>query len=204
MGDRCGPPAAVGSPATAEGRWSRLSRPVGRRRSPAACLGRPLLDRYGVLRARSSPSNRRRRPGAISPRSWRGPNGAASFAAVTSSRGSRACSMPRTRPPPELARLAAAAAGIARPSSSSRPPIRRTSTGPEHPSTSSSRRRRRAPAARPGQFPGVRDGRPVLIIESYGKRLTGLAWASQADIDSALKLLPSLTGPRPNPQGRNV
>ena len=39
------------------------------------------------------------------------------------------------------------------------------------------------------------DGRPVLIIESYGKRLTGLPWASPADIDSALKLLPSLTGP---------
>ena len=35
----------------------------------------------------------------------------------------------------------------------------------------------------------------MLIIESFGKRLTGLPWASPADIDSALKLLPTLTGP---------
>jgi ATP-dependent Lhr-like helicase len=46
-----------------------------------------------------------------------------------------------------------------------------------------------------GHFLAIRDGRPVLIIESHGKRLTGLPWASPADIDSALKLLPSLTGP---------
>jgi ATP-dependent Lhr-like helicase len=47
----------------------------------------------------------------------------------------------------------------------------------------------------PGHFLAIRDGRPVLIVESFGKRLTGLPWASPADIDSALKLLPDLTGP---------
>jgi ATP-dependent Lhr-like helicase len=47
----------------------------------------------------------------------------------------------------------------------------------------------------PGNFLVLSDGRPILIIESFGKRLTGLAWASQADIDAALGLLLNLTGP---------
>ncbi len=47
----------------------------------------------------------------------------------------------------------------------------------------------------PGNFLVLRAGRPVLIIESHGKRLTGLASARQADIDSALNLLPGFTGP---------
>ncbi len=47
----------------------------------------------------------------------------------------------------------------------------------------------------PGNFIVLRAGRPILIIESYGKRLTGLASASRADIESALNLLPSFTGP---------
>jgi ATP-dependent Lhr-like helicase len=38
-------------------------------------------------------------------------------------------------------------------------------------------------------------GRPVLIIESYGKRLTALASASELEVRAALKLLPSLAGP---------
>jgi ATP-dependent Lhr-like helicase len=46
----------------------------------------------------------------------------------------------------------------------------------------------------PGNFLAIRDGRPVLIVESYGKRLTGLPWALPADLDAALELLPSLTG----------
>ena len=46
----------------------------------------------------------------------------------------------------------------------------------------------------PGNFLVLRAGRPILIIESIGKRLTGLASASQTDIDSALNLLPSFTG----------
>jgi len=38
-------------------------------------------------------------------------------------------------------------------------------------------------------------GRPVLIIEGYGRRLTGLASASEAEIRAGLALLPSLAGP---------
>jgi ATP-dependent Lhr-like helicase len=38
-------------------------------------------------------------------------------------------------------------------------------------------------------------GRPVLIIEAQGRRLTGLASASEADLKAALALLPSLLGP---------
>jgi ATP-dependent helicase Lhr and Lhr-like helicase len=47
----------------------------------------------------------------------------------------------------------------------------------------------------PGNFLVLRAGRPILIIESHGKRLTGLASAAPADIDSALNLLLSFTGP---------
>jgi ATP-dependent Lhr-like helicase len=54
-------------------------------------------------------------------------------------------------------------------------------------------------AARLPRLPGnslvLRCGRPVLIIEAYGKRLTGLPWATLADIESALNFLPSLTNP---------
>jgi ATP-dependent Lhr-like helicase len=38
-------------------------------------------------------------------------------------------------------------------------------------------------------------GRPVLILEAYGKRLTGLASASEDDLRRALALLPTLAGP---------
>ncbi len=39
------------------------------------------------------------------------------------------------------------------------------------------------------------DGRPILIIEAFGKRLTGLASASESDLRAALALLPTLAGP---------
>jgi ATP-dependent helicase Lhr and Lhr-like helicase len=42
----------------------------------------------------------------------------------------------------------------------------------------------------------LRDGRPVLIIESRGKRLTGLGWAERNDLDQALGFLPSLSANR--------
>ena len=35
----------------------------------------------------------------------------------------------------------------------------------------------------------------MLIIEAFGKRLTGLASASEADLRAALALLPTLAGP---------
>ena len=38
-------------------------------------------------------------------------------------------------------------------------------------------------------------GRPVLIVEANGRRLTGLASASEEELRSALALLPSLVGP---------
>jgi ATP-dependent Lhr-like helicase len=38
-------------------------------------------------------------------------------------------------------------------------------------------------------------GRPVLIIEASGRRLTGLASASESDLKAALALLPTLAGP---------
>jgi len=47
----------------------------------------------------------------------------------------------------------------------------------------------------PGNSLVLRRGRPVLIIESRGKRLTALPSSDQSDIDSALNFLPSLTSP---------
>ena len=38
-------------------------------------------------------------------------------------------------------------------------------------------------------------GRPVLIVEAHGKRLTGLGSASEAELRAAVALLPSLAGP---------
>ncbi len=47
----------------------------------------------------------------------------------------------------------------------------------------------------PGNSLVLRRGRPVLIIESYAKRLTALPSATQSDIHSALNFLTNLTGP---------
>jgi ATP-dependent Lhr-like helicase len=41
----------------------------------------------------------------------------------------------------------------------------------------------------------LRSGRPILIIESHGRRLTGLASASEAELTAAIALLPTLTSP---------
>jgi ATP-dependent Lhr-like helicase len=41
----------------------------------------------------------------------------------------------------------------------------------------------------------LRDGRPVLIIELHGKRVSTLPWASEIDTDSALNLLTTFAGP---------
>jgi len=46
-----------------------------------------------------------------------------------------------------------------------------------------------------GNFLVLRAGRPILILESFGKRLTGLASASQAEIDSALGRVLDLAAP---------
>jgi ATP-dependent Lhr-like helicase len=46
----------------------------------------------------------------------------------------------------------------------------------------------------PGNSIVLRRGRPVLVIESYARRLTGLPTSAQSDIDEALSFLPSLAG----------
>jgi ATP-dependent helicase Lhr and Lhr-like helicase len=46
-----------------------------------------------------------------------------------------------------------------------------------------------------GNYLVMRDGRPVLIIESHGKRVSALPWASEIDTHSALSLLTSFAGP---------
>ena len=38
-------------------------------------------------------------------------------------------------------------------------------------------------------------GRPVLIVEGHGRRLTGLASASEIERKQAISLLPTLAGP---------
>lgn len=47
----------------------------------------------------------------------------------------------------------------------------------------------------PGNSLVLNAGRPVLIVEAHGKRLTGLASASLGEIESALRHLPSLAHP---------
>lgn len=46
-----------------------------------------------------------------------------------------------------------------------------------------------------GNYLVLLGGRPVLIVEAHGKRLTGLDSASEDELRSALGLLPSLAGP---------
>ncbi len=48
----------------------------------------------------------------------------------------------------------------------------------------------------PGNYLVLRGGRPVLIIESQGKRLTGLASASPAELRTALARVVELAGPK--------
>jgi len=47
----------------------------------------------------------------------------------------------------------------------------------------------------PGNFLVLFGGRPVLIIEAYGKRLTGLASAAEPELRAAVALLPRLARP---------
>ncbi len=46
-----------------------------------------------------------------------------------------------------------------------------------------------------GNYLVLHGGRPVLIIEAQGKRLTGLPWADRSDLDRALSFVPQLSGP---------
>ena len=47
----------------------------------------------------------------------------------------------------------------------------------------------------PSSFLVLAEGRPILIVEGVGKRLTGLASASEDELKKAVALLPSLAGP---------
>jgi ATP-dependent Lhr-like helicase len=47
----------------------------------------------------------------------------------------------------------------------------------------------------PSNYLVLRGGRPIVIIEAGGKRLTGLASASEEELRAALALLPTLAGP---------
>ena len=45
-----------------------------------------------------------------------------------------------------------------------------------------------------GNYLVIRAGRPVLIIESHGKRLTGLPWADPGELDQALEFVTGVLG----------
>ena len=45
-----------------------------------------------------------------------------------------------------------------------------------------------------GNYLVMRAGQPVLIIESQGKRLTGLPWAERSELDQALEFVPVVLG----------
>ena len=171
---------------------ARLSRAI---KNPGSSRGsRSCSSAYGILRARSSPWSRRPRPGVMLPPSCHGRNGEDSFAEAILSKGSRACSTQRQTLPwiwhgwrPSRTQINSGAAMYDR----SGKPLRCWRTARYRMLEGGIARLPRSP----GNFLVLRAGRPVLIIESRGKRLTGLSWASQADIDSALNLLLALTGP---------
>ena len=159
--------------------------------------GSPSCSSVTVFsREKSSLWSHRRHRGVRSPLSCHGRNGEVRYAEVILSKGSRACSMRRQtpqwiwrawRPQPDADHLVllctidpANLYGAGAPLD-----IELLEGGVA-----------RLPRS-PGNFLVLRAGRPVLIIESAGKRLTGLSWARQADIDSALNLLPGLTASRP-------
>ena len=55
-----------------------------------------------------------------------------------------------------------------------------------------------APPASPApraNFLAMKSGRPVLIVENFARRLTGLGSASETDLQAAVALIPQLTGP---------
>ena len=56
----------------------------------------------------------------------------------------------------------------------------------------------------PGNSLVLRGGRPVLVIEAHGKRLTGLASGSKPELDAVLKRVAELAGSPPGPQGRDL
>ena len=177
-----------------EGRWSRLARMAGDTESRLLAWAAVLIERYGVLSREVvalepwAPSWAELAP-LLSRSEWRGELRRGYF--VEGLSGVQYASEDAAG---ELARLASATADAA-------PLVLVCTTDPANVYGAG------APldvelleggVARlprlPSHFLVLRAGRPILIIESFGKRLTGLASASQADIDSALNLLPGFTG----------
>jgi ATP-dependent Lhr-like helicase len=56
---------------------------------------------------------------------------------------------------------------------------------------------------RPGNWLVLRAGRPVLLIEQHGKRLTALASASREEVAAAVACLPAILDNRPGPAARH-
>ena len=54
---------------------------------------------------------------------------------------------------------------------------------------------------RPGNWLVLRAGRPVLLVEQHGKRLTALASASRDDVAAAVACLPGIFDNRRGPGG---
>ena len=173
---------------TPEGRWSRLDATESDAESSLLAWVSVLIERYGVLTREMvalepsyAPSWAELARCWLSRSEWRGELRRGYF--VEGLSGVQYASTDATA---ELARLAAASAAtepaplVLRvhnpdPGESLRcagaPPRRRIARTEES--------RARITPACPGNFLVLRAGRPILIIESYGKRLTGLASAAR-------------------------
>ncbi len=180
----------------AEGRWSRLSAPSDNLEARLLAWTGSLLDRYGVLTREmvalepSAPAWSELAP-ILSRAEWRGELRRGYFV-----EGLSGLQYATEEAASELARLAASATDPASPVIllSTVDPANIYGSGAPLDVELLDGGIARLPRNH-GNFLAIRDGRPVLIVEAYAKRLTGLPWASSADIDSALKLLASLTGP---------
>jgi ATP-dependent helicase Lhr and Lhr-like helicase len=178
----------------AEGRWARLDRPPGDPESGLLAWAGILLERYGVLTREVAaleafaPSWAVLAP-LLGRAEWRGEVRRGYFV-----EGLSGVQYATEEAALELGRLAAA-------SDARTPLVLVPTTDPANLYGAGAPLdvelleggTARLPRA-PGNFLVMKGGRPILIVESYGKRLTGLSWASRSDVDAALNFLPSLTG----------
>ena len=163
---------------------------AGLDRRPARALRRPDpgAGRAGSLGTRHGPTW---------PACWPAPSCGANCGGVISSKGFRACSTPATRPPKDY--LDGESGG----------PSRRARTFSSAAADPANLYGSGAPLDIPlldggtgrlsriaGNFLVMNNGRPVLVIEAHGKRLTGLASASQSELHAALARVVELAGPR--------
>jgi ATP-dependent Lhr-like helicase len=178
-----------------EGRWSRLAPVESDEESAALAWGAVLLERYGVLT---------RETAALDPwaPSWRDLATWLSRAELRGElrrgyfvEGLSGVQYALAETADELARCAAGGAGPAEPILiSTIDPANVYGAGAPLDVALLEGGTARLPRA-PGNFLVLIVGRPVLIIEAFGKRLTGLASASEHELRKALALLPTLAGP---------